>query len=45
MATYRLKTGVLDYGGGNRLNAIMNTEYRLYPDMFEDDSTFVELVS
>lgn len=41
----RLKTTILDSGGGNRLNSINNNEFRLYPDCFEDETTFQTVTS
>jgi hypothetical protein len=40
---YKLKTGIQDWGGGNRLNCIMNNAMTLEPSMFVDSGSGAEL--
>jgi len=40
---YILKSGIMDYGAGNRLNCIMNNTISLDPSMFCDSGSLVEL--
>jgi hypothetical protein len=42
---YKLKDGFLDWGGGNRLNAVNHTEFEILPDCFINESTGIELSS